>query len=215
MAAFVLAAGLAISGAGAAKPADLSLTQKALDLVRKGAKSRGIVACVACHRADGEGDAGSAFGRLTGHTAVYLEKQLRDYRSGQRENRVMQVIARAMTDVEIKALAAYYAGLRPKAKQLEIPAAPARGRELAEKGDDARAIPACLSCHGVEARSADPTMVNLNGQHANYIRNQLRAWQTGARKNDDGHVMATIAKQLSTDDILAVAIYFARRARVN
>jgi len=49
---------------------------------------------------------------LAGQPAIYLVEQLKHYRSGQRTNEVMGVIAKPLTDKEIDDLAAWYASLQ-------------------------------------------------------------------------------------------------------
>lgn len=182
-------------------------------LVFKGREQPRVVACVACHRVSGEGDASTAFGNLTGLTTDYFSKQLKDYKSGVRENRVMQVIAKSLSDRDIVALAEFYAKTKPSKAQQDIPEAPAIGVKLVEEGDDERGLIACLACHGREERKSNDDVPNLHGQHALYIVNQLSAWQDGKRKNDPGSVMSNMAKKMTTEEIAAVAIYFARRSR--
>jgi cytochrome c553 len=63
--------------------------------------------CVACHGKDGVGIS-PAFPTLAGQWPRYLRVQLRAYRSGERTNPVMNVQAAALTDAEIRALAAFY-----------------------------------------------------------------------------------------------------------
>ena len=58
--------------------------------------------CISCHAADGKGMPSAGFPRLSGLPAPYIEKQLYDFRSGARGNAVMQPIAKALTDEEIK-----------------------------------------------------------------------------------------------------------------
>ncbi len=209
----LLAVSVFLSGASPAaaqgnQPASLAET-----LVTKGRLENGIVACQACHRGAGEGDASSGFGNLTGLTREYLSKQLKDFQSGARENRIMQVVAKNLTAPDIDALSLYYSDLKPQLTPSRIPEAPAFATMLAEQGDARRGIPACISCHGAEARSADNTLPILFGQHPLYIKNQLSAWQNGSRKNDAGSVMSDIARKLSGTEIDALAIYFARLPR--
>lgn len=186
---------------------------RARDLVEHGRLADGIVACVACHRDSGQGDAESAFGNLTGLTETYIAKQLTDYRSGIRENRVMQVVAAKLTDADIAALASYYSKLEASEAKSPLPEPPAIGVTLAEQGDAAREIPSCVTCHNVAALAGGDTIPNIAGQHALYISRQLEAWQTGARNNDPGSIMSSIAKKLTADEINAVALYFARQKR--
>jgi cytochrome c553 len=125
----------------------------------------------------------------------------------------MQVIAQNLKDSEIEALASYYARLPPQTAWSNIPPAPPAGIMLAQEGDAIRAIPACNSCHGSETSRAAGQIPSLYGQHPIYLANQLQAWQSGARKNDPGSVMAEIAKKLTPIEIGAVAIYYSRFPR--
>jgi cytochrome c553 len=49
----------------------------------------------------------------------------------------------------------------------------------------------------------------LAGQPAAYIAAQLRAWQQGTRRNDPLQLMQHVAKQLTPQEIQAVAGWFA------
>jgi cytochrome c553 len=66
--------------------------------------------CVACHGADGIG-LDPLWPNLAGQKRGYLVKQLRAYRDGSRSNQEMLPLVLELTDGEIDALAAYYAGL--------------------------------------------------------------------------------------------------------
>lgn len=66
--------------------------------------------CVGCHGPDGLGV--GDFPPLAGKGAGYLDKQMRDYRSGARKHEMMNTIAKALSDEDISDLAAYYAALK-------------------------------------------------------------------------------------------------------
>jgi cytochrome c553 len=81
-------------------------------IFRGGIANRQIPACMACH---GPGGAGipSLYPRLAGQHAEYTADQMRQFRSGARNNNAaMSGIARYMTDVEIEAVSDFIAGLR-------------------------------------------------------------------------------------------------------
>lgn len=81
---------------------------------RGGDASRSLPACAACHGASGAG-LPAQYPRLAGQYAEYSEAQLTAFRSGERRNdanRVMQTIAARMSDLEIRAVSDYIAGLR-------------------------------------------------------------------------------------------------------
>jgi len=72
-----------------------------------------LMACGACHLMNGEGHPESA--TVSGFTVDYFVQQMHDFRSGARKdftNR-MDLIARAMTDQEIRDVAQYFAALKP------------------------------------------------------------------------------------------------------
>ena len=48
---------------------------------------------------------------LAGQPALYLEKSLKDYRSGAREDRRMTLIVEPLSDAEIRDLAAWFASI--------------------------------------------------------------------------------------------------------
>ena len=63
--------------------------------------------CSVCHGADGE-SASPAFPRLAGQHAGYIERQLRDYKSGKRKSRAMSAIIEQIPDTQFKALGAFF-----------------------------------------------------------------------------------------------------------
>ena len=131
----IAAASVFLSEAAAAEPQNIQPAAPGDNLVTSGRLKNGIVACEACHRPTGEGDAGSAFSNLTGLTKEYIAKQLSDFQSGARESRVMQVVAQNLSAAEIEALSSYYASLPPLPLSTNIPEAPQIGIALAETGD--------------------------------------------------------------------------------
>ena len=71
-------------------------------------KAKAKEVCAACH-GEGGNSAAPDFPRLAGQHRDYLAKALRDYKSGQRKNAIMQGFAAALTKDDIENLAAYYA----------------------------------------------------------------------------------------------------------
>jgi cytochrome c553 len=55
-----------------------------------------------------------------------------------------------------------------------------------------------------------PAIPALAGQPVNYLKAQLKAWQAGTRKNDDGGLMGSVAAKLDDADIDAVVEYYTR-----
>ena len=97
---------------GAADPA---LVAQGEALFRGGNLEKGMPACTGCHSPDGQGNAAAGFPHLGGQHASYIEKQLTDFREGDRTNdgdsMIMRGIAAKMSNKDIKALASYIQGL--------------------------------------------------------------------------------------------------------
>ncbi len=78
---------------------------------RGGIPERRVPACAGCHSPNGAG-LPAEFPRLAGQFPSYIEEQLKLFRSGYRNNVMMQEIADRMNDADIAAVSDYAAGLR-------------------------------------------------------------------------------------------------------
>ncbi len=74
--------------------------------------------CQTCHGVDGIAKIPIA-PHLAGESQIYLETQLKAFRSGKRENEMMSVVAQTLTDEEITNLAEWYSSITITAKVLE------------------------------------------------------------------------------------------------
>lgn len=72
-------------------------------------------ACAVCHGALGLSQAPDT-PHLAGQPAIYLARQLRAYRSGERRHEVMNVVSKGLSDPEIDELARWYASIEVTAK---------------------------------------------------------------------------------------------------
>jgi cytochrome c553 len=169
----------------------------------------GVLACAQCHAYNGGSNGIDAFPRVTGQSAWYLAKELRDYASGVRINAVMAPIAKALSSDDIADVTAYYASVNAPYPSLAgpDPALIKRGEQLAKVGDAARELQSCDNCHGPGGAGEPPAIPYLAGQYARYIATQLTLWQRGSRNNSPG-AMADVAKRLDPQEIAAVAAYF-------
>jgi cytochrome c553 len=66
----------------------------------------------------------------------------------------------------------------------------------------------CSACHGENGVPIDKSIPILFGQNEGYIYVELRDMKKGARKNDQ---MVPIVENMSRDDMLALAAYFAAK----
>lgn len=72
-------------------------------------------ACAQCHGPLGISVAPDA-PHLAGQPQAYLEAQLKAFRDGRRRHEVMNVVAKPLSDADIEALAAWFAGIAIEAK---------------------------------------------------------------------------------------------------
>lgn len=169
-------------------------------------------ACHTCHGLHGAGDSSGAFPRLTGQSAWYLYKQLKDYASGERQNDIMSPIAKSLTDRQMQDVADYYArqSADPIAAASRVdPLLLQRGGSISAMGLHDRSVAACVNCHGPAGTGLPPSFPYLAGQYAPYIELQFQFWKDGARRNSPVGVMEHIAQQLTEDEIRSLAAYFA------
>jgi len=66
--------------------------------------------CQVCHGLDGIAKIPIA-PHLAGESEIYLQSQLKAFRSGKREHEIMTVVAKDLSDQEIADLAAWYASI--------------------------------------------------------------------------------------------------------
>lgn len=98
------------------KPDSAKAGEASIELGRKiyrgGLAEKNVAACAGCHGPTGAGIP-AQFPRLGGQHAEYTEAQLISFRAGARKNSAQMVaIAARLSDVEIKAVSDYIAGLK-------------------------------------------------------------------------------------------------------
>lgn len=74
-------------------------------------KARASAMCAVCHGPQGLSMQPNV-PNLAGQPVLYLQEQLRNYRSGKRHHEVMSVIAKPLSDEDIDAITQWYAGLQ-------------------------------------------------------------------------------------------------------
>jgi cytochrome c553 len=70
-------------------------------------KSKAAEACASCHGADGNSPAPN-FPKIGGQYRTYIEKVLKDYKSGTRNDPIMNGMAASLSTADIENLAFYY-----------------------------------------------------------------------------------------------------------
>ncbi|MBI5330816.1 MAG: cytochrome c4 [Betaproteobacteria bacterium] len=109
-----LAAHYAAQTPKAAGTREPGLAAEGQRLYRNGNAANGLPSCASCHGPNGAGMDGQ-FPRIAGQHAKYTTTQMKYFRTGFRDNdlgKMMQTIARKMTDQEIKAISEYISTLR-------------------------------------------------------------------------------------------------------
>jgi cytochrome c553 len=158
--------------------------------------------CAICHGPQGVSDANSP--NLAGQFAAVTYKELNDFKTGARVNAVMSPFAANMSNQDMLDLAAYYAYLPPVPSNYLNTNLPAP--LIVTTGAPMRNIPPCGSCHGeIDNKAGSPW---LGGQSAVYIKAQLQAFATRARRNDISQQMRNIARQMTAEEIDEVARYY-------
>ncbi len=162
--------------------------------------------CVACHSADDKRGS-PAQPLLKGQHPEYLVKQLQDFKAGKRDSAIMKPFASALSDADMKNVAAFYASRKPSPGAAKSAELAALGEKIYRGGIASRNIPACAGCHSPNGAGIPAQYPRLSGQHADYVVAQLTAFRDGTRKNSQP--MNDIAANLSKREIDALADYIA------
>lgn len=177
-------------------------------LYTNGDSARNIPACVSCHGAAGASTIVQN-PKLGGQHEAYIFKQLHDFRTPQRSNPIMSPIAKALTEEEMRNVAAYLDQQTPKPGAAKNKDTVDFGKKIYRAGIAEKNVPACAGCHGPAGHGIPNQFPRLAGQHQEYTIAQLTAFRSGARKNSPQMMMETIAKRMTDDEIQAVADYVA------
>jgi len=159
--------------------------------------------CQHCHGADGEASS-VIYPRLAGQNEQYMVKQLKQFRSGDRQG-VMNEMAADLTDEEMVALADYFSQQPTSKHRVRDTAFSAVGEYIFLKGNKYSGVAACASCHGQDASGTD-TLPRLAGQHKHYVSLQLEEFNSRKRTNDNA-IMHSIASKLTELEREAVSLY--------
>ena len=71
--------------------------------------------CSTCHGLNGMSTLNEA-PNLAGQPEIYLIEQMRAYRSGKRQNEIMSIMAKPLTNSDIEDLAAWYSSIKVEVK---------------------------------------------------------------------------------------------------
>ncbi len=160
--------------------------------------------CAACHGADGNSLI-PMYPSLAGQSANYLAKQLKEFKSGDRNNPVMAGMVAGLSEEDMNDLAAFFAVQTPKPGTGE---GSDIGKKLYFGGDAAKGVTACIACHGVNGKGMQQAgFPAVAAQSQDYLKQQLESFRNGSRNNDSNGIMRNIAIKLSDDDIAELSKY--------
>jgi cytochrome c553 len=175
--------------------------------------------CGACHGSDGN-STNAQYPKLAGQHERVILKQLKAFKSGDRENALMQPMAATLSEQDMRDIGAYFAMQKASTGVADDSLVAAGKTHAGEKywqvgerlwraGNTKAGIPACMACHGPVGRgnpgAAFPALV---GQHAAYSSARLDYFRAGGDKAKvTSAIMVDIAKRLSDEEIQALATY--------
>jgi cytochrome c553 len=170
--------------------------------------------CTACHGDQGISHS-ALYPTLAGMDAAVIYKQLDDFRSAHRSWGAMNAIAHALSLQDSADAAAYFAVQPGGLPALTGDRVPEPGRSLRESdparrlifaGDPERGLPPCSACHGPGGYKLGAPA--LHRQQHSYIEAQLVVFAQGLRQNDIFEQMRIIARQVTPDEMHAVAAFY-------
>lgn len=162
--------------------------------------------CAGCHGAKGNSPT-PAFPSLAGQPAKYLIDQLKAYRSGKRENAIMNGQASNLTDQQIRDIAAYYAA---QERKVADPASEGSETGATLYAHGREGVAACAACHGVGGHGNQPAgFPALRGLPTAYVAQSLKDYRAGKRGYGQGTLMQPVAAELSGEEIEALAAHIA------
>ncbi len=159
--------------------------------------------CATCHGNDGAGGEPDV-PRIAGLQPAYLARQLKEFADGRRRNEDMAQLGAALSEDEIRAVAAWYGGRKMPAGSPGDPALAEAGRQIYEDGNGDPAVQPCASCHQPDG-AGNARFPRLAGQQRPYVAKQLGEFKSGRRATDPQ--MADIARRLKPQEIRALAEY--------
>ncbi len=169
--------------------------------------------CIACHGADGN-SAAAANPKLAGQHADYLFKQMKNFKAAngkpaERIDPIMNGMIAPYDEAQMRDLAAFYAMQLQKGEKAKNRGTIEAGQKLYRAGDIAKGLPACAGCHGPAGAGMPAQYPRIQGQYAEYIEKQLKAFRDDVRANDPARMMGKIALKMTDAEIRAVSDYVA------
>ena len=155
--------------------------------------------CSSCHDEDGINNTPAPV--VAGQRQLYVQKQLDDYRLGERPDismGAMPEVAKSLTKEKIKAVTHYISTL----ESCDTPVIPGPGSGNIEMGKELVENESCMGCHQHGMGERSPV---LNGQKTQYLLDQLMAFREN--KRIDYRPMNSMVKNLTDENFADIAAY--------
>ena len=160
--------------------------------------------CAACHGIDGRSSL-AEIPRLAGQQSGFITLQMILFREGIRQVPAMQAPTEKLSDTDIEAVAAYYAGLPSAAPKDRTP----RDAALMARGQSISAARNCGVCH-LPNYAGRAQMPRLTHQHEGFLAHTMAEYRDGQRIGIDTQMNGAV-QGLSNADIAALAHYLAHQ----
>ena len=176
-----------------------------------------VRACTLCHSAEGKAGRDAYYPRIAGKPQGYLFNQLRNFRDARRYYQPMAILLENMSDEYLLEIAQYFSSLQlpyPAPEQIHMqPEEIKLAERLVYSGKPEKDIPACSACHGDSLMGVEPAIPALLGLSRAYITAQLGGWRNGGiMRSQTSDCMSEIAKQLTDEEVNAIAKWLASRS---
>jgi cytochrome c553 len=176
------------------KLSDMSLLNESI--IRGGLRVR---LCQYCHGKDGNSLKGN-IPNLAQQNPIYLLTQFEAFRNGTRKNKVMNELAKGLTEEERINIALYYASQNVSTDKNPVninSGLYSRGADIYKK--------TCVACHGEKGYGLH-SLPRIAGQKHDFITATLAAYkdQKGVRPDSP---MVPVSRALSENDIMAIATF--------
>ena len=177
-------------------------------------------ACAACHGLDGN-STDAQYPKIAGQHERFIWRQLKLYKSGERENPIMQGMAAPLSEQDMRDIGAFFATQKAQAGVADdtpIATGPYAGAKFYQVGESIfragkpkAGVPACIACHGPVGRgNPGPSYPSLGGQHSSYTADRLQFFRSGGvwgKEANANVVMSAVAKNLSDEEIQGLSTY--------
>jgi cytochrome c553 len=160
--------------------------------------------CLACHGAAGISQLPDT-PSLAGQTDAYIQWQLVYFRSGSRKSPIMEPLASALGDPDIRNLGAYFASLPAPGPGSGVD----NDAALSKGGAELAKANRCANCHGAkfEGVQAAPRIAR---QREDYLLKSLRDYKSGARTGGGLASMPEAVFPLDDDQLKALAHFLSQ-----